>query len=136
VTLSATSGTLVAGASTSVTVSINSNASGLPAGSYSDTVSFVNATTGNGNTSRSVSLTVNSSTSLLPVTIVEPILTATGFRFSFATQTGHSYVVQSSSSLSSSGWTDVRAVPGTGGMVTVTNALEPSTRYFYRVMTQ
>jgi hypothetical protein len=135
VTLSATGGTLAAGASTSVTVSLNSTANSLAAGSYNDTVSFVNTTTGNGNTSRSLSLTVTS-TSMLPVTIVEPILTDTEFRFSFATQTGHSYMVQSSSSPTSPGWSDVKTVPGTGGMVTVTNALEPSTQSFYRVITQ
>jgi hypothetical protein len=60
VSLSATSGSLEAGASTTFTVSINGNADGLAAGSYSDTVSFVNTTTGNGNTSRGISLTVNS----------------------------------------------------------------------------
>jgi hypothetical protein len=57
--LSASSGTLTAGASTTVTVSINPYADSLAAGSYADTVSFVNATTGNGNTTRSVALTVN-----------------------------------------------------------------------------
>ena len=57
-TLSSTSGTLGAGASTTVTVSINSGANSLTPGSYSDTVSFTNTTNGNGNTTRSVSLTV------------------------------------------------------------------------------
>jgi hypothetical protein len=66
VSLSATSGSLAAGASTTVTVSLNSNADGLAAGSYNDTVSFVNATSGDGNTSRSVMLDV---TSDAPVTL-------------------------------------------------------------------
>jgi hypothetical protein len=60
VSLSATGGSLAAGGSTNVTVSINSNADSLTAGNYNDTVSFANTTTGNGNTSRGVSLTVNS----------------------------------------------------------------------------
>jgi hypothetical protein len=59
VSLSSTSGTLAGGASTTVTVSINSGAKSLTAGSYSDTVSFTNSTNGNGDTTRSVSLTVN-----------------------------------------------------------------------------
>ena len=57
--LSGTGGSLTPGASNNVTVSINSNANSLSAGSYPDTVFFTNTTNGNGNTSRSVSLTVN-----------------------------------------------------------------------------
>jgi hypothetical protein len=66
VSLSLTSGTLPAGASTTVTVSINSNANSLTPGSYSDTVSFTNTTNSFGNTTRPVILTVK-----------EPILTPT-----------------------------------------------------------
>jgi len=58
VTLSASSGVLAAGATTNVTVSINSNANGLAAGSYSDTVTFTNTTNGTGNTTRGVGLSV------------------------------------------------------------------------------
>jgi hypothetical protein len=59
VTLSGTGGPLAAGASTSVTVTINSNANSLDAGSYGDTVTVTNATNGQGNTTRPVSLAVN-----------------------------------------------------------------------------
>jgi len=58
-TLSASAGTLAAGASTTVTVSLNANALLLSVGNYSDTVSFTNTTNGSGNTTRSVSLTVD-----------------------------------------------------------------------------
>jgi hypothetical protein len=59
VTLSATGGTLNAGASTTVTVSLGSGANGLAAGGYSDTVTFTNSTNGSGSTTRGVALTVN-----------------------------------------------------------------------------
>lgn len=56
--VSALSGVLNAGASTTVTVSINSSANTLVAGSYPDTVTFTNTTNGVGNTSRPVALSV------------------------------------------------------------------------------
>ena len=64
VTLSAASGSLAIGSATNITVSINTNADSLAGGSYSDTVSFTNATNGAGNTTRAVSLTVNSPAAL------------------------------------------------------------------------
>lgn len=59
VTISPASGTLAAGASTSVTVSINSGAITLAAGTYADTVSFANTTNANGNATRSLTLKVS-----------------------------------------------------------------------------
>ena len=58
--LSAVSGTLAGGSSTVVTASIDSSAITLPQGSYSDEIGFTNTTNGAGSTTRSVSLTVNS----------------------------------------------------------------------------
>jgi len=58
VTMSQTSGTLASGDSTTVTVSISSNANSLMAGDYSDTISFTNTTNGRGNTMRPVNLHV------------------------------------------------------------------------------
>ncbi|HET6456613.1 MAG TPA: lectin like domain-containing protein, partial [Armatimonadota bacterium] len=58
VSLSSTGGSLAAGADATVTVSINSQADSLDNGVYSDVVSFVNATNGQGNTTRGVTLTV------------------------------------------------------------------------------
>jgi hypothetical protein len=59
VTLSNSGGTLAAGATTTVTVSINSGANSLTAGSFSDTVTFTNTTNHSGDTARSVNLKVN-----------------------------------------------------------------------------
>lgn len=61
VTLSSTGGSLAAGATAQVTVSINSLANNLAAGSYADTVSFANTTNGTGNASVPVSLSVTTS---------------------------------------------------------------------------
>ncbi len=58
VSLSATSGSLATGVTTTVTVSLNNAADSLTPGNYSDTVSFTNTTSGTGNTTRAVSLTV------------------------------------------------------------------------------
>ncbi len=66
--LSAASGVLSPGASTTVTVSLDASATVLPAGSYLDTLSFVNTGNGIGNTTRTVSLAVNGTTGVLTVT--------------------------------------------------------------------
>jgi len=58
-TISNGTGTLATvGATAVVTLTINSNANSLPDGEYTTTVSFVNLTTGVGNTTRTVSLRV------------------------------------------------------------------------------
>lgn len=73
VSLSSSGGTLGAGASTFVTVSINSNANALSAGVVTDTVNFANITNNNGNTTRDIELTVNN----IPVTVTHGDLTPT-----------------------------------------------------------
>ncbi len=56
--LSATSGTLAAGASTNVTATISTNVDTFVPGGYSDTIGFTNTPSGAGNTTRAVSLSV------------------------------------------------------------------------------
>jgi len=70
ITLSSAGGNLAVGANATVTVSINTTeANLLAAGSYSDTINFINTTNGQGDTARSARLTVNSMG-------VQPMLTA------------------------------------------------------------
>ena len=56
--LSATGGSLAPGAATTVTVSLNTAAYALAAGTYQGTVSFTNLTNGSGDAARSVVLTI------------------------------------------------------------------------------
>ncbi len=62
VTVMNSSGYLAPGATAIVTVTINGAASGLPAGLHGDTVAFSNVTTGDGDTTRPVSLQVGEAT--------------------------------------------------------------------------
>ncbi len=58
VSVSETVGLLAPGGTAPITASINGNAAALPLGTHSATVTFTNATSGSGNTSRGVVLTV------------------------------------------------------------------------------
>ncbi len=63
------SATVAPGASWSVVLSFTAAANSLAAGNYTDTVTFTNTTNGAGNTTRSVSLVVGSSSDTTPPTI-------------------------------------------------------------------
>jgi hypothetical protein len=140
-TLSATGGTLNPGASATVTVSINSGADALAAGSYNDTVTFVNTTNGSGNTTRPVSLTVNTPPGVLAVTPADG-LTSVGIEGGPFSPASRDYVLQNTggtaitwTAAKTQAWTTLSAVSGTlnpGGSATVTvsintgaNALAP-----------
>ncbi len=74
VSLSSTGGTLSPDESTTVSVSINNSANSLSSGTYNDTITFTNTTNWNGNTTRTINLTVNEVTS--PLTITTTSLTS------------------------------------------------------------
>jgi hypothetical protein len=63
------------------------------------------------------------------------LLTGGKFQFSFASQTGPSYVVQSSTNLLNSNWVPVITNVGTGGNISVTNTATNSQGY-YRIKLQ
>lgn len=128
ISLSAANGILAPGAATTVTVSINSAADSLPAGSYSDSVTFTNLTNGNGNTARSVSLTI------IPVGILN-VTPAAGFA-SFGPRGGpfvpaYQVYVLTNSGDGSLTWTvsntslsfDLSATTGTLAPATATNVV-------------
>ena len=69
ISVSSSSGSLNPGASTTVTVSINSKANSLSPGTYTGTVSFKNTTNGRGDTTRTVQLTVQQSTTFYTLTV-------------------------------------------------------------------
>jgi hypothetical protein len=69
VTLSSTSGSLAAGATATVTASINTTANSLTTGTYNDTVTFTNTTNSSGNTTRSVNLTVSAPPAAYTLTV-------------------------------------------------------------------
>jgi uncharacterized repeat protein (TIGR01451 family) len=134
VSLSATSGTLLPFTTTTITVSINAGANSLPAGSYNDTVSFVNLNNGIGNTTRGVSLTIT------PMGILS-ITPSTGLDssgyiggpFSPASQlyslTNTGYAALSWSASKSQGWLTLSATSGTlgaGDVATVTASINSS----------
>ena len=127
-TLSSASGTLAGGASTTVTVSINSGANTLTTGSYTDVVSFTNTTNGTGNTSRVVSLTVTAA----GVLTVTPLtgLTSSGPVGGPFTPLSQAFQLQNTGALSldwtaakTQTWTTLSAASGTlaaGASTTVT----------------
>ena len=88
-TVSPAAGNLAAGASTSVTVSLNAGANGLAVGTHSDTLTLTNTTNGAGNTTRQVSLIVTAPSHLVNVTIdyarVPPIPNPNGLDFPWVT---------------------------------------------------
>jgi hypothetical protein len=126
--LSATSGTLAAGATADVTVSLNGYVQHLPAGQYSDTVTFLNATTAGQSFTRTVDLTVQS-----PVFTLVPVRSpSAGFELILQGQTLHTYVIEASIDLAQ--WTAVVTnTTDDRGVLTYTDPNSPSSQVrFYR----
>jgi len=72
ISLSAAEGNLDPNSSTTVTLSINNNAYGLPTGTHTGTITFLNSTNGGGSTSRTVVLDISTADILPTVTFTGP----------------------------------------------------------------
>ena len=94
---------MAAGATATVTVSINTAANSLTAGTYNDTVTFTNTTNGSGNTTRAVTLTVSPRRAALSVTPTGG-LTSSGPAGGPFTPDSQSYTLQNTGGTSIS-WT-------------------------------
>jgi hypothetical protein len=126
VTLSSTGGSLAAGGSTNITVSINSTANTLTVGTYNDTVTFTNTTNHQGDTTRPVTLQV------LPALTVTPAdgLTSTGSVGGPFSPSSKVYTLQNQSGSSidytvgkAAGWVTLSGAGGTlagGGSTNIT----------------
>jgi hypothetical protein len=133
VTLSSTGGTLAGGGSTTITVSINSNANSLGAGTYNDTVTFTNTTNHQGDTTRSVTLQI-----VAPTLAVTPTdgLSSSGSVGGPFTPSSKVYTLQNQGFTSlnytvgnTAGWVTLSSTGGTltgGGSTTVTVSINSS----------
>lgn len=130
-TLSATTGTLLAGGSATVTASLNAGANALGSGSYSDTITFSNGATGF-NQTRPASLIITTPSPVLTVTPVTTF-TASGFQGGPFSPSSTTYSVANTGSLpmnwavsNTTSWLTVSSTSGTlavGGSTTVTASI-------------
>ena len=130
--LDTTGGTLAPGATGAVTATITSAANDLNPGSYTDTVTFTNTTTGRGNTGRTVNLIVRLGP---PRIITQPPATLTSpFRRSVAlkvtTSPGDTVTYQWYRGPSG---TTTTPVPGATGSTLITPPLSSDTSFWVRI---
>lgn len=129
VTLSSSQGTLAVGQSTTVTVTVNTEAGSLKAGSYGGVVQFTNVTNGAGDTSRPVSLVVNSRVAPSLSLEISPLLSSLSLRL--AGDAESSYVLEVSADLAV--WTPVATNrTDADGLATFSLPAVEAARQFYR----
>jgi hypothetical protein len=63
-------------------------------------------------------------------------LAGNSFTFSFASQSGHSYIIRCAETLDSVSWQVLTNLNGNGSTLSFTNRNVPATQRFYRVETQ
>jgi hypothetical protein len=127
-TLSSTSGSLAAGATTNVSATINALANSLSAASYTDTLTFTNSTTNSttnsGSTTRTVALTITSGISTNPIQI----------HLQFDGTLGVNYTLQYSPDLSIGSWMNIGTVTSDGNYTETEPSRLARPKGFYRVV--
>ena len=130
VTLSETSGTLESQNSARVIVSINPLANELPPGQAADTLVFANTGDGNGNTNRTVQLSLKP----LPRLSLARSPTSGQLEFRLNGEPGRSYIIQATTNLIQ--WTPVRTnSAGADGMLSFADSPSPDApKRFFRAL--
>ena len=133
-TLSPSSGTLAAGANTTVTATLNPAANSLSGGSYSDVITFTNATDGAGTTTASVSLTVQTVPSAPVLNAQSTYTRGTTDTFSWTAVAGAaSYTVQIATTPNFANPLATQTVSSpSASFINLTNGAT----YYYRVLAQ
>jgi hypothetical protein len=72
----------------------------------------------------------------LPVLLLNRALSGNDFSFAFQSQSNRNYAIQFADSLPPPSWVTLVTVPGTGGIINVTNATVNNGPGFYRVLTE
>ena len=135
--LSSTAGTLAAGASTTVTASINPvNANSLTAATYNDTITFTNTNSGTGNTTRAASLLITNGTPTVPPVPVITSLPAYSYGTSktitwptIATATGYTVQIATNAAFTTNVVSQNVSTP-TASFLNLTHGVT----YYYRVL--
>ena len=73
---------------------------------------------------------------VLPVLLTSPMRVGNDFLFSFQTLSNRTYTIEGTDDPANSPWVGLTNFPGTGEVVTFTNALAPPDTHFYRVLSQ
>ena len=135
--LSGTSGTLAAGANTTVTVAINTaSANSLSAATYSDTITFTNSTNGSGSTTRAASLLITNGTPTVPAapTLTLPAYSASASQWmtwpAVATATSYTVQIASSANFTTSLLSSQTVTSPSASFTNLTSGVT----YYYRVL--
>src|ERR1017187_9862904 len=120
------------------TNNVTSYSTNIVAAATTNTVTANGADICQGRTVTAIATCSGSGSPLVPPVIggagvPPPSLSNGNFSWSFTTQNGLSYTVEYKTSLSDPSWTDLQTVPGSGGIVTVSNAVAGRPAGFYRL---